>query len=98
MAADTVAALPARPASSTMTDRSGVGLVDSFRVKHPGELVVGTFNSFGKALPGPEKIDYIFVEPATRVIDAGIDRRSKDGRFPSDHFAVWAKIQVSAPK
>lgn len=70
------------------------GLVDSFRVAHPDETKVGTFNGFGKAM-GTEKIDYVFVPREAAVREAGIDRRSKDGRFPSDHFAVWAKVRLN---
>lgn len=70
------------------------GLVDSFRAAHPDEKQVGTFNGFGKSM-GTEKIDYVFVPKSATVRDAGIDRRSKDGRFPSDHFAVWAKVRLN---
>lgn len=70
------------------------GLVDSFRVAHPDEKQVGTFNGFGRSM-GTEKIDYVFVPKAATVLGAGIDRRSKDGRFPSDHFAVWAKVRLN---
>jgi endonuclease/exonuclease/phosphatase family metal-dependent hydrolase len=71
------------------------GLVDSFRVAHPDETQVGTFNGFGKSV-GTEKIDYVFVPKMATVRGAGIDRRSKDGRYPSDHFAVWAKVRLSS--
>ncbi|MEX2217396.1 MAG: endonuclease/exonuclease/phosphatase family protein [Phycisphaerales bacterium] len=66
------------------------GLVDSFRVKHPDEASVGTFNGFKK--DDGRKIDYILVPDGTQVLDAAIDRRSRDGRWPSDHFPVTARI------
>lgn len=71
-------------------------LLDTFRVVHPDEPDASTFNNFGKPGATRDKIDYIFVQPGTRVISAGIDRRSTDGRFPSDHYAVWAKIEFPA--
>jgi endonuclease/exonuclease/phosphatase family metal-dependent hydrolase len=85
-------------AVKTMMKPDGAGLRDSFRIKYPEEKNVGTFNSFGKAAPGTEKIDYIFVEPGVVVRDAAIDRRSKEGRFPSDHFAVWANLELPQAK
>jgi endonuclease/exonuclease/phosphatase family metal-dependent hydrolase len=39
------------------------------------------------------KIDYVLVMPATRVVESWIDRRSKDGRAPSDHFPVGAVVE-----
>jgi endonuclease/exonuclease/phosphatase family metal-dependent hydrolase len=71
--------------------RSPVRLVDSFRVLHPEEQVVGTFNEFSGRQDGP-KIDYVFVEPGTRVLEAEILRDHDDGRYPSDHYPVAAKV------
>jgi endonuclease/exonuclease/phosphatase family metal-dependent hydrolase len=79
------------PAVQRMRD---AGLVDSFRVVRADEGEPATFNGFGRAKGSSEKIDYIWVQRSAKVSDAGIDRREKDGRFPSDHFAVWAKIEV----
>lgn len=70
------------------------GFVDSFRVAHPDEKAIDTFNGFGKGHGTKDKIDYIWVQPSARVEGAGIDRRSKDGRFPSDHFAVWSIVRL----
>lgn len=82
-----------------MQDREkGAGLLDSFRVVHPDEKQAGTFNDFGHAKGTTEKIDHIFVGQPAKVLDAGIDRRSKEGRFPSDHFAVWANLELSTGK
>lgn len=68
-------------------------LVDSFRVKNPGEKDVGTFQGFGKAV-GPDKIDYIFVRRGTAVSEAAIDRRTFEGVYPSDHWAVTATVRL----
>jgi endonuclease/exonuclease/phosphatase family metal-dependent hydrolase len=72
------------------------GLVDSFRVKHPDESDVGTFHAFkGAAGDTHKKIDYILVPANAEVLDATIDRRNKDGRFPSDHYAVTARVRLN---
>lgn len=81
------------------------GLIDTFRAVHPDDANVRTFHAFkgvsdttGK--DGPQdaltaKIDYIFVDKDHwRVLDAAIDRTSRDGRYPSDHFPVVARVQM----
>jgi len=40
-----------------------------------------------------DEIDYVFVEPGAEVIEAAIVRSSRDGRSPSDHFPVTARIR-----
>jgi hypothetical protein len=85
------------PAVSAMT--AGDAFIDSFRVKHPDEKVVGTFSAFDLAKTGVEKIDYVVVQPGTEVIRAAIVRTARAGRTPSDHFPVVAHIRLpgSAP-
>ena len=73
-------------------DRPG-RLVDTFRVLHPGERTVGTFTGFRRDATDGDKIDYVFVEPATEVLSAAILRTSRDGRYPSDHFPVTATVR-----
>lgn len=68
-------------------------LVDTFRVRHPAEATVGTFNGFKDGNVSGDKIDYVFTEPTTEVLDAAIIRTSRDGRYPSDHFPVVARIR-----
>lgn len=69
------------------------GLVDTFREIHPTETDVGTFNAFRGARSGP-KIDWILVTDAWQVLDAEIVRTSRNGRYPSDHFPVTARVQL----
>lgn len=71
-------------------------LKDSFRILHPDETVVGTFNGFKGTTDG-EKIDYIFVSPDLQVLAADIVRDQRDGHTPSDHFPVLARMQLRAP-
>jgi endonuclease/exonuclease/phosphatase family metal-dependent hydrolase len=67
-------------------------LRDSFRVVHPDEKRVGTFNAF-RGISTGEKIDYIFVDDGWDVVDAAIDFTMPDGRCPSDHFPVIAALR-----
>jgi endonuclease/exonuclease/phosphatase family metal-dependent hydrolase len=67
--------------------------VDSFRVLHPDAREVGTFNGFKPGQPTGDKIDFVFVEPGAEVLDAAILRTSRDGRYPSDHFPVTARLR-----
>jgi len=76
-------------------DNSPLPLVDTFRVLHPNTKEVGTLNGFRGRTKG-NKIDYIFVAPATQVLDASIVRTEKQGRYPSDHFPVTATLRFES--
>ncbi|MGH9163187.1 MAG: endonuclease/exonuclease/phosphatase family protein, partial [Vicinamibacteraceae bacterium] len=73
----------------------GAFLVDTFRVRHRAEGTVGTFNGFERGSTDGDKIDYVFAEPATEVLDARVVRTSREGRYPSDHFPVVARIRFA---
>ena len=68
--------------------------VDTFRARHPDAKEVGTFNGFKIGQTAGEKIDFVFVEPGTEVLEAAIVRTSREGRYPSDHFPVTARIRL----
>ncbi len=72
---------------------AGLDLVDSYRAVHPSAPEPGTFHGFTGADDG-KKIDHIFVPRRTTVLDAGIVRAIRDGRYPSDHFPVTAVIRL----
>lgn len=74
--------------------RASVELVDTFRVLHSDASTVGTGNGGYTGKKNGAKIDYIFVQPGTRTLDASIDHRSYDGRYPSDHYPVTATIEL----
>jgi len=79
-------------------DSSHIGkLLDTFRVLRADDKEFNTFHAFDPTKKVGKKIDYILVPPDTKVIDAWIDRRSKDGRAPSDHFPVGAIIEYERP-
>jgi endonuclease/exonuclease/phosphatase family metal-dependent hydrolase len=81
-------------AVSAMT--AGGVFLDTFRMKHPEEKIVGTFTGFDAAKTQGEKIDYVFVQPGTEVMRAEIVRTARGGRTPSDHFPVIAQIRLPA--
>ncbi len=85
----------ANPAYRLLTDStdSPALLHDTFRVLHPRDSIVGTFNGFRGDSTG-EKIDHILVTRGWRTEDATIVRRSAGGRYPSDHFPVTATIRL----
>lgn len=53
---------------------------------------VGTFNGFKINAEPNDRIDYIFVSRHFRVMSYAALTDSLDGRFPSDHFPVVAKV------
>ncbi|MDQ3013783.1 MAG: endonuclease/exonuclease/phosphatase family protein [Acidobacteriota bacterium] len=69
-------------------------LRDVYRFKHPArEMNEGTFSSFkANATTGP-RIDWIGVSREWRVVNAVIDRTEREGRTPSDHFAMTAILR-----
>lgn len=67
-------------------------LVDSFRVIHPESKGVGTFGAWAGKKDGA-KIDYVFVDPNIEVLQARIVHDNHNGRYPSDHYPVKARIQ-----
>jgi endonuclease/exonuclease/phosphatase family metal-dependent hydrolase len=79
----------ANPATQAMLET----MRDTFRVIHRDATEVGTANQFKLGSTRGEKIDYIFVEPGTEVLSADIVRTSVNGRYPSDHFPVVARIR-----
>lgn len=78
------------PATAAMR----AALRDSFRVLHPDATDAGTFSGFTPGRTSGDKIDYVFVGPGIDVLEAAIVRTSRDGRYPSDHFPVTARIRV----
>ncbi len=68
-------------------------LVDSWRALHPKETVVGTGSRFTGYKEG-DKIDYIFITPDIQTLDAQIDRAHRNGRYPSDHYPVTARLRL----
>ena len=70
--------------------------LDTFRVLHRDEREVGTFTGFTTGNVAGAKIDYVLVQPGTEVLAAAIVRTSRDGRYPSDHFPVMARVRLAS--
>jgi len=76
------------------SSNSGWRMTDTYREHHPAANA-GTFTGFRLDSDGGDrKIDHVLRGPGLRVLDAGIDRRKIDGRYPSDHFPVWADVVI----
>lgn len=66
--------------------------VDPFRVLNPEAKNVGTYNGFSGDDSGA-KIDYIFVPKNAQIMEAEILKTNHNGRYPSDHFPVTARVR-----
>ncbi len=71
-----------------------LGMRDSFRVLHPEQTEVGTFNGFDGITSG-EKIDAVLMSGEWEVRQAEIIRAEEDLRYPSDHFPVVATLALN---
>lgn len=55
----------------------------------------GTFNGFDPAKPVTERIDFIFTSKKNiDVLNYNTLRESRDGRYASDHYPVFAEIKI----
>ena len=76
-------------------DQAGLTLRDTWSLASRDQRMQGedTFHGFsGDATRG--RIDWILATEGFRVIDAGIERLQDNGRYPSDHFPVWATFRL----
>jgi endonuclease/exonuclease/phosphatase family metal-dependent hydrolase len=70
------------------------GIVDAWLSVHPDTPDVSTCN-FGTWAKGPQ-LDHIQLGLSAKAIEVNIDDRKINGRYPSDHFPVIAKIMLDA--
>lgn len=69
-------------------------LVDSLRAKHPKQTGdEGTFSGFKSDATDGARIDWIGLSRDWTIESAQIDRTSKAGRTPSDHFPVTCVLK-----
>lgn len=73
---------------------SSVPLVDTFRALHPNVTDVRTAHGFRGGRQG-NKIDYVLTPPAIQVLESQILYDNVDGRYPSDHYPVTARLRLS---
>ena len=70
-------------------------LVDTYRVLYPDDDLneIGTFHDF-TGQPLTTKIDFVLAPTGIPVLEAGIIRTHAGGRYPSDHFPVYAVVDL----
>ncbi|HYZ91365.1 MAG TPA: endonuclease/exonuclease/phosphatase family protein [Actinomycetota bacterium] len=70
------------------------GFRDTFRVLHP-RTEANTYHGFrGRGIKRLGKIDYVLCDGRWAVRKADIVGTGRDGRFPSDHFAMTAEVAI----
>ena len=57
------------------------------------DFAAGTFHGF-TGRPEPGRIDGILANRFFEPVESGLDRRRRDGRYPSDHFPVTATLKM----
>jgi endonuclease/exonuclease/phosphatase family metal-dependent hydrolase len=67
--------------------------IDTFRVLHPDVKDVRTGHAFRGGRQG-HKIDYVLAPPGAKVLEAQILYDNVDGRYPSDHYPVTARLRL----
>lgn len=68
---------------------------DAYKISEdPPYGPLGTFNSFDVEKPAERRIDYIFVSDRFRVKKYAAITDSKQSRYPSDHFPVYAELDL----
>ncbi len=73
--------------------KSDTGLRDSYHIADPLQKRVGTFHGFRGGADGAS-IDWVLATPQWMVESAGVVTEPIDGRYPSDHFPVWAVVAL----
>jgi len=68
-----------------------IPFADAWHERHPNALASGTYHRFVGVRFGP-RVDYVLAGPGIRVVEARILRDEWEGRYPSDHFPVSAKL------
>jgi endonuclease/exonuclease/phosphatase family metal-dependent hydrolase len=74
--------------------KTPIPMIDTFRVLHPDVKDVRTAHGFKGTRQG-NKIDYVFVPPGTKVLEAEILYDNVEGRYPSDHYPVDARFRLA---
>ncbi|OPY90651.1 MAG: Endonuclease/Exonuclease/phosphatase family protein [Syntrophus sp. PtaU1.Bin208] len=72
-----------------------VPLMDSFRERYPKMRNVATYHGYDRYF-FRLKLDYIFVPTSARVMDAEIIHRHGEKCYPSDHFPLFAQVELPA--
>lgn len=71
-------------------------ILDTYRVKHPTQTETeATFNGFKADVIKGGRIDWIGATSQFKVVDAVINRVSRDGRVPSDHYPIEVVLEYA---
>jgi endonuclease/exonuclease/phosphatase family metal-dependent hydrolase len=84
------------PAILTLRTESSPPLIETFRALHPEAKTVGTYHGF-TGDTSSAKIDYLFVSRDFDLLSAAILHDNQNGRYPSDHFPVTARVRFALP-
>lgn len=69
------------------------GLKDAWLAARPADAHPGTYAGW-RGMKTRQRIDWLLVGGKTRVVRAGKLDTQVDGRWPSDHYAVWAEFDL----
>ncbi len=76
-------------------DNQQLLLRDAYRLIHPVRATnEGTFSDFKPEAKAGPRIDWIGISKEWQVTQAEIDRTARQGRTPSDHFAMTAVLRL----
>lgn len=76
------------------TQKASARTVDAWAAVHFREREIGTRHGFRGKLSGP-MIDHIRLCDSITPLETKVDCRSYDGKYPSDHFPVIAKVRIN---
>ena len=67
-------------------------LQDSWKLFHEHEET--SHHAFSGEEPNGNRIDWILADRKVKVLSSELDKNSRDGKYPTDHFPVVAKIRL----
>jgi endonuclease/exonuclease/phosphatase family metal-dependent hydrolase len=76
-----------------LAEAADLRLRDVWEVASPPGRLPGTYNGF-KGLTTKSRIDWVLVGPSVGVLGAGKIEEQVDGRWPSDHYPVYADLEI----
>lgn len=79
------------PTTPPIQHLTGAG---KFTDAKPATGPFGTFTAFNPTKTNGDMIDHIFTSSQWDIADVMIDRTTKNGRVPSDHFPVIARLRL----
>jgi len=82
---------PLRLMSEGTPELPGAPMRDAWREANQDTPEQGTFNGWTDSVRG-DRIDFVLVSAGVRVISASIDAAQRQGRWPSDHLPVTARL------